>query len=221
MTEDASVKDKATQSAQVGKDAASDLASTAADKAQDVAQEAKYQARDLMGQARGQLRSQASDQHRNAVSNLRSLGDELDSMANSTQYSGKSGLATDLVSQAAGHAHGVADWLDGRNPEELLDEVRRFARRRPGAFLLGALAAGVVAGRLTRGVVAEHTDSGSDAGDSAGYAVPSYGTPGYTTPGYGTTGTAGTTTGTTPGAYSTPTYTTPETQVPSSTEAWR
>ena len=42
--------------------------------------------------------------------------------------------------------------LQNREPAELLDEVRSFARRKPGLFLLGAAAAGVVAGRLTRGV---------------------------------------------------------------------
>ncbi|HKC26518.1 MAG TPA: hypothetical protein VKB75_00770, partial [Jatrophihabitans sp.] len=50
-------------------------------------------------------------------------------------------------------------------PGDLVDELRRFARRRPGAFLMGALAAGVVAGRLGRGVVAAHTeDDGTAAG---------------------------------------------------------
>jgi len=39
-----------------------------------------------------------------------------------------------------------------------LEQVRRVGRERPGAFLLTAALAGVVAGRLTRGVVATHTD---------------------------------------------------------------
>jgi hypothetical protein len=52
----------------------------------------------------------------------------------------------------------MADWLEQREPGDLLDEVRRFARRRPGAFVLGALVAGVVAGRMTRGIVAARSD---------------------------------------------------------------
>ena len=179
MTEDASVKDKAAESTQAGKQAASDLASTASAQAQNVAGEAQKQARDLVGEARGQVRSQVSDQHRNAVSNLHSLGDELNSMSEN----GQGGVATDLVSRAAGQAHGVADWLDGREPEDILDEVRTFARRRPGAFLLGALAAGVVAGRLGRGTVAAHQD---DSGQSAPASRP--------TPGPGSQSTYGDTT---------------------------
>jgi hypothetical protein len=166
VTEDPSMKDKAGESAQAGKEAASDLASTATEKAQDVVAQAKGQARDLVGEARGQLRSQAGDQQRSAVTNLRSLGDELRSMS---QNGDQNGVATHLVDQAADRVHGVAGWLDGREPEDLIDEVRRLARRRPGAFLVGALAAGVIAGRLTRGVIAEHQDdsSGSGAGSDS------------------------------------------------------
>jgi len=157
---DASVKDKATESAQAGKEAVGDVAKTAAGQAKEVADEAKTQARDLAGEARTQLRNSAGEQHRNAVSNLRSLSEELRSMAGSSE---QNGVATDLVSQAADRTHSVADWLDQRRPEDLLDEVRRFARRRPGAFLLGALAAGMVAGRLTRGAVAAHSDDDNGA----------------------------------------------------------
>lgn len=46
----------------------------------------------------------------------------------------------------------------------MVDQVRGFARRRPGTFLLGALALGVVAGRLGRGA--------KDA-QSSGQAEPS------------------------------------------------
>jgi hypothetical protein len=152
---DASVKDKAAQSAEAGKQAAGDVAQAAAGSAKDVAAQAQTQARNLVGEAREQLRSQVGDQHRTAVTNLRSLAGELRSMAGSGE---QGGVATELVGQAAERAHGLAEWLDGREPAEVLAELRGFARRRPGTFLLGALAAGVVAGRLTRGAVAAHTD---------------------------------------------------------------
>ena len=175
--DDASMKDKAAESAQTGKQAAGEVAQTAAGQAKEVVGEAQSQARNLVGEARDQLRSHAGDQHRNAVSNLRSLGDELRAMAGS----GQGGMATDLVSQGADRTHGAADWLEARQPEDLLEELRTFARRRPGTFLLGALAAGVVAGRLTRGAVAAHTDdtssgtgsgTGSLSAPAAGAAVP-------------------------------------------------
>jgi hypothetical protein len=63
--------------------------------------------------------------------------------------------------------------LQNREPAELLEEVRSFARRKPGLFLLGAAAAGVLAGRLTSGVKAAHSDNGSsnDTGVGGNYVV--------------------------------------------------
>lgn len=144
-----------TESAQVGKQAAGEVAHTAVDKAAEVVDEGKAQARNLVGEARDQLRGHAGEQHRNAAGNLRSLADELHAMARAGQ---QGGVATELVGQAADRASGAASWLEGREPEELLDELRSFARRRPGAFLAGALVAGVLAGRLTRGVAAAHSE---------------------------------------------------------------
>ena len=51
-------------------------------------------------------------------------------------------------------AHQAAGWLADRDPGSLLDEVRSFARRKPGTYLAIAMGAGVLAGRLTRGLTA-------------------------------------------------------------------
>jgi hypothetical protein len=150
-----SVKDRAGEAAHTGAKAAGDVANTAADKAKDVAQETKKQASDLIGQAREQVQQQASTQQRAVVDTLRSLADELAGM---TDRNAQSGMATELVSQANDRVRLAADWLDGRQPGELLDELRSLATRRPTAFLIGAGLAGVLAGRLTRAVVAVHSD---------------------------------------------------------------
>ncbi len=158
---DASAKERAGEAAQAGRQAAGDVAQTAADKAKDVVGEAKSQAGNMVSGAQDQLREQAAAQHRRVVSNLHSLADELNAMAQGNEQSGP---ATQLVSEAGSRAKTAASWMDERDPEQLLDEVRSFARRRPGAFIVGALVAGVAAGRLTRGVVDVHRD---DAGGSA------------------------------------------------------
>jgi hypothetical protein len=161
-TSDSSMKDRASDATQAAKQAGSDVASTATDKAKDVAQEAKRQARDLAGEARDQLSGRIGEQQQNLISNVRSLAEELEAMARGESSPATSGgVAHELVTQAGDRARSVADWLDGREPGELLDELRSFARRRPGAFLFGAMLAGVVAGRLTRGVVATHTEDSS------------------------------------------------------------
>jgi hypothetical protein len=192
---DSSVKERASDAAQAAKQAGSDVASTATDKAKDVAQEAKRQARDLAGEARDQLSSRIGDQQQNLISNVRSLAEELEAMSRGeTSPDGSSGgVAQELVSQASDRARSVADWLDGREPGELLDELRSFARRRPGTFLLGATLAGVAAGRLTRGVVASHTEdspSGRGSGAAADRIATEQTTPltGYSAPPTGVSG---------------------------------
>jgi len=153
------------------------VAETASDQGAEVAREARAQARDLLGQARQQVTEQARGTQNQAVQGLHSLAGELRDMADSGE---RQGVASDLASEAADRLGGLANWLDRREPGDLIDEVRRMARRRPGAFLLGAAVAGVLAGRLTRGTIdAKRDTSGSDAHQGYG----GYG--GYE--GYGTT----------------------------------
>ncbi|ROT32323.1 hypothetical protein [Micromonospora sp. HM5-17] len=127
--------------------AGSGLAHSAADRGRGIAREAGQQAQNLMGQAAAQLREQAGAQQQRAADGLRSLGDQLRAMSDRTD---QPGLATDLVRQAADRVQQAAQWLDQREPGMVLEEVREYARRRPGIFLAGAALAGVIAGRLTR-----------------------------------------------------------------------
>jgi hypothetical protein len=161
------MKDKASDTADAAKHAAAQVGQTATDKAKDVAGEAHRQARDLVGEARGQVNEQVNEQHRNLVDNLHSLADEFGKMASAPE---QQGLASEIVGQAGDRARGAADWIGNRQPGDLVDEVRSFARRRPGAFLVGALVAGVAVGRLTRGVVAAHSDGSSSSSGSSGEA---------------------------------------------------
>ena len=88
----------------------------------------------------------------------------------------------------------AAEFIENRQPSELLEEVRRFARRRPGTFLLGAAAIGFLGGRLTRGIADE-------ARDDSGAPSPYRGTPTAGLPANPTTGLPGTVPS--PGGYGT------------------
>jgi len=184
-TEGASVRDQATDVAQTAAESGSAVAQTAGDEAKHVAAEAARQSRNLMDEARRQATEQAAGQQRKAVGGLRAVGDELHSMA---QQSGQSGLASEFAYQASDQAHSLADWLDGHGPGELLDEVRRFAQRKPGTFLLGAALAGVLAGRLTRGVTAagsgDWRTSTEQSTSSPAASVPQQGSYAYGAPAY-------------------------------------
>jgi len=169
------------------------MAGVAAEEAKNVAAEAKHRARSLVSEARSQVQDQVDDQSRQQkdllAGTLNTFGDDLASMAQNG-----SGLAADVAHEVADRARSLSRHLDGREPSELLDDVRRFARQRPGTFLLGALAAGVVVGRLARGTkdaieAAEDTPGTLDAGSSrvteAGLGIPESAT-GYSSPPIGT-----------------------------------
>ncbi|MEH0844399.1 hypothetical protein V6U81_18625 [Micromonospora sp. CPCC 205711] len=164
------------QARQVGSDAANAggaVAQTAKEQGHEVVGEAKRQARNLYGEARNQLAGQTSEQQRRAAGGLRSLADEVRSMA----QSGQGGPVTELAHQAADRVHGVAGWLEEREPGDLLNEVKTYARRNPGTFLVGAALLGVVAGRLTKGI----TSAGDSSTGSHGL-YGSTGTNGYADP---------------------------------------
>ena len=151
MTTSPSAQEKAQQTASTAADEGRKVAGTAKEEAQNVATEAKYQARSLLDDATTQVSEQSRTQRDRLVGTLHSVSQDLDHMA---AQSDGSGVATDLVRQVSQRTRSLGDHLDGREPNEILDDVRQFARRRPGTFLLGALAAGVVAGRLARGAKA-------------------------------------------------------------------
>jgi hypothetical protein len=150
--EAANVKDTA-----VG--AASGVKDTAKSEVSNVAGEAKYQARNLVDQTRSELQGQVTNQQSQLASTLNGWASELGSMASKSDDSGP---MTDLAQEASRRVGEISHWLDNHEPSDVLDEVKRFARRRPVAFLALAAAAGVVAGRVTRGAVAANTSVDSD-----------------------------------------------------------
>ncbi len=166
-----STSDKAAQVASSAKDSAKDVASTAKGQAagtaevageelRTVAAEAADQAKDLLAELRSQVSEQAGTAQQRLTEMLRAFTDELQQM---TDRSEQSGPATQLVRQVAEKAEALHDQLDRNDAAQLLGQGRGVARRRPGAFLLGALAAGVVAGRLTRGAKTETAATGTAA----------------------------------------------------------
>ena len=162
-SEAANVKD-------VAADAASGVADVAKSEVANVATEAKYQARNLVDQTRSELRGQVTNQQSQLASRLNSWASELGSMASKSDDSGP---MTDLAQEASRRVGEISHWLDNHEPADVLEEVRRFARRRPGAFLALAAAAGVVAGRLTRGAVAANTSVDSDTAPTPARAYES------------------------------------------------
>lgn len=149
--------------AEVAADDAGHVAASAKEEAVSVARETKTQARDLYAQTKQELGEQAAAQQKKAAQGLRTLGDELETMATS---SSSSGVAADLVRQASSRITGAAEWLGERDPGSLVREVKNYARRNPGTFIAIAAIAGAAAGRLTRALAANAADESSAASTS-------------------------------------------------------
>ena len=149
-------KDEAAEVARTAAQSGGQVAGTVGEQARRVTSETADQARNLFEEGKGQLAGQARDGQRKAASGLHTLADQLHGMS---EKSDGQGMLPEVTRQAAERARTVATWLEEREPGDLLEEVRSFARRKPGVFLAGAALAGIVVGRLTRGVIAAESDS--------------------------------------------------------------
>jgi uncharacterized protein YjbJ (UPF0337 family) len=195
QTKTSTAKNEAAGLASEAKGSAQQVGGVAKDQASKVASEVGHQAKGLLHQVTGEVRSQASSQQQKATSGLQTVSQQLNSMADGAD----SGVASDVVRQAASRVDDVASWLENRQPAELLDDVKRFARRRPGLFIAIAAGAGFVAGRLTKALVANAHD---DSDSSAGYTGTTTVDYGYGSTGSGYASGAGLAGGYTGGSYS-------------------
>ena len=154
------VKDQATDLSHSSIQTGKHVADVAREQASGVAVEAGRQGRDLLHQAQGQLEEQAAQGQQRLANQLLSLSDELRSMAGA---SGQGGMAAGLASQAASRVRNAGQWLEDRKPGQVAEEMQSFARRRPAVFLALAAGAGLVAGRLTRGLKDADSDNSAAA----------------------------------------------------------
>ncbi len=172
--------DKAKEAASTAADQGKNVAGTAKEEAANVAGTAKEQARNVVGdtvkQVQSQVGTQATSQRDKLSETLRTFGDDLEKMVQG-EGSG-SGMAAEIAREVSDRVRSISTQIENREPTELLEDVRSFARRKPGVFLLGALVAGVAAGRVFRA-----TADGAAAASLAD-------TTGTGTTGIGTTGTA-------------------------------
>ncbi|KAA9130053.1 hypothetical protein [Microbacterium caowuchunii] len=153
-------KHEAGQVAQTASQEAGHVVETAKTEAASVAGEAKSQVQDLYAQTQRELREQATTQQHRVAEGLHSVGDELESLAQGAE---NPGVATDVVRQVAQRVNGIASWLGDRDPGSVLNEVKSYARRKPGTFIAVAAIAGLAVGRLTRALAENAADSSGGA----------------------------------------------------------
>ncbi|WP_329406281.1 hypothetical protein OG802_01260 [Streptomyces sp. NBC_00704] len=144
--------------------AAGQVAGTAVDQAKAVAGEARQQAGAVAVDLRHRAMDEAEGQTRRAAGTLHGWADDLAGLAENAPSDSP---ARSLAAQAADGGHRAADYLEKQGVEGVLSDVQGFARRRPAAFLGGALLAGLVVGRVMKAASKADTPSGASPGDGA------------------------------------------------------
>lgn len=151
--------------------AAEDVAGTAKHEAHAVQDEAMAQVKSLASSVQEEANAQASAQQQRLAEQSRTVTDDLQRISRGERP--ESDMVLRAVSTVAERAETFTRHLETKEPSELVSDVRRFAARRPGAFLLIAAGAGLVVGRLTRGMrdaQSERQSSTQDSGQISGQA---------------------------------------------------
>ena len=163
-----------------------EVASTATEGARQVAGELGSQAKAVMGearqqfdgfitQARGEIREQAQQRNDQVATHLRTLSEQLTALAEGRPEG--AGTLSGYVYDVEDQVRRLATRLEQRGPNGVMDDVTRFARRKPGVFLAGALGAGLLVGRAIRaGAFAQSTSvtDGQRSSGAVGYTTSPY-----------------------------------------------
>jgi hypothetical protein len=94
------------------------------------------------------VRSQADAQTARAAESIAGLGEQLRALVDGRPEDAP--VVRDYLQQGADRIGAFADRLQRDGLDGAVADVQRFARRRPGVFLLGALGVGLGVGRLLR-----------------------------------------------------------------------
>jgi hypothetical protein len=128
-------------------EAAHSMADTVKDEGRAVMETAKGETARLASDARAELHKQGDEQTRRLAERVRDFGNQLEGVQ---RGEAPSGAVASVVSEAADRANRLAARLDSGGIEAVTADVKQFARRRPGVFLIGAFGLGIVAGRTLR-----------------------------------------------------------------------
>jgi hypothetical protein len=164
----ASAKEGAAGVVDVAREQTNEVVGTAWEHAQHVTEE-----------TRDELRAHAAQQADRLAGTLAEISSQLDRMVKG--QGAPEGMVRDLTQELASRATSAANRLQDGGYEGMVYDAKRLARNRPGLFLLGAMGAGVVAGRLLhhadRGALTDALKADKPEPDSAAPALPPVRTP--------------------------------------------
>jgi hypothetical protein len=115
----------------------------------DVVSQTQQQASQLMDKAQAQAKSRLTTQKHQATQGLQSLAQTLDQTSQQLQQQDQESLAQ-YATKAGEQMEQLAQYLQQRDINELMDESQDYARRHPISFLAGAFALGFTAARFLK-----------------------------------------------------------------------
>lgn len=133
---------------------AGDLAATGKQQVEQVVAEAKARTSQLLDEASGTARDRLDSQISQLAGKLDQISGQLDEMAVGVPDSDSGGYATAVARAGSKAAHSLSQRLEDGGLDGLIDDIRRFADRRPAAFCYSTFGVGLLVGRLTRGHLA-------------------------------------------------------------------
>lgn len=129
-------------------------ANSAADLKRDITQDAKSATAELAGAAKEQVEA-GKDQ---AAEKLNDLSEAIDKVAGSISENDKLGLAS-YVHSTSSKLASLATMLQDRSINELAEEAKELARKKPTAFILGSVMVGFGLSRFVKASTHHHHES--------------------------------------------------------------
>ncbi|MBV9225885.1 MAG: hypothetical protein JOY85_17765 [Acidobacteriaceae bacterium] len=121
--------------------------------ASQAASQAKETASHVIDQAKDQAASQVDQGRQTLASGLGSVAQAFQSMGNRLRNQDEGPIAqyaAEMGQAMGGQVERLANYLQGRNMQELLNDVEGFARRSPAVFLGSAFVLGLAASRFLK-----------------------------------------------------------------------
>lgn len=137
-----------------------DVASEMTDRSRDVMAETRDQAQRMAHETGEEVRRQLDERGGQLAERLRTMSDQLGALRE-----GRTDEAQPMMRYVDDARSMMTQWasrLESGGVQGLSDDLRRFARRRPGVFLAGAGVAGFLAGRMVRAGAEARADAASD-----------------------------------------------------------
>ncbi len=154
-----------------GSNTGGEVTQQAKQQGQQLAQQARQQAGELATRGGEQVKSQLANQKHDASQRLTPIQVALRETAQQLRKQGQGSVA-EYADKTSDQVERFSGYLRETDVDEIMDEVRGFARRRPGVFLGGTVALGFLA---TRFLKSSSQEAGS-AGDASGAAPTAAGT---------------------------------------------